>query len=359
MMNNGPSFHSDNSHTTGKKPAGVWGGIWQALIHNWGWKLACLALAVILWGSVISQDTTLTREKVFTDVEITVNNASTLQRNGYIVTSGLEKLSGVTIKAEVPQRNYQTATAANYNLRVDLSTIRGTGEQTLQVLSSSSAAYGAVTEKSVDEITVTVEEYVTRSRIPVRVEATGAAPDGYYASANVSADPDYVAVSGPKSKVETIVRCVAHYDLSALSSQAGTEVTAVPFVLQDANQQTVDGADLTVSSNAVTLDSITVEQTLYPLVRQELNQVGVVKGKPGKGYEIKSVTFSPAEIDVAVRDTDSFVSDLAYLAGQVDVSGLQESTTAILTINRPGDVIYMSTDVVYVTVEIGSVENAE
>ena len=85
----------------------------------------------------------------------------------------------------------------------------------------------------------------------------------------------------------------------------------------------------------------------------------MVKGKPGKGYEIKSVTFSPAEIDVAVRDTDSFVSDLAYLAGQVDVSGLQESTTAILTINRPGDVIYMSTDVVYVTVEIGSVENAE
>ena len=136
----------------------------KALIHNWQWKLLSLFLAVCLWSGLITQDESLTREKIFNDVSINVTNADTLRRNGFIIVSGLDDLPAVRIRVDVPQKNYNTVTASNYNLRIDLSRIRETGEQTLQVLSSSSSNYGTVTDISVESVAVQVDEYITRSR---------------------------------------------------------------------------------------------------------------------------------------------------------------------------------------------------
>ena len=102
------------------------------LTHNWQWKLLSLILAVCLWSGLITQDETLTREKVFSDVVINVTNADTLRRNGFIIVSGLDDLPTVRVSADVPQKNYNSVSASNYNLRIDLSRIRSTGEQTLQ-----------------------------------------------------------------------------------------------------------------------------------------------------------------------------------------------------------------------------------
>ena len=52
--------------------------------HNWQWKLLSLFLAVALWSGLITQDETLSREKIFNDVVINVTNADTLRRNGFI-----------------------------------------------------------------------------------------------------------------------------------------------------------------------------------------------------------------------------------------------------------------------------------
>ena len=204
------------------------------LLRNWQWKLLSLFLAVCLWSGLITQDDSLTREKTFTDVAINITNADTLRRNGFIIVEGLDNLPTARIHVDVPQKNYNTVTASNYNLRVDLSRIREAGEQTLQVLSSSSSNYGTVTSVSVDSVPVRVDEYITRSRIPVRLNMTGQLPEGFYAG-EAQVDPVYVVVSGPKSLVENVVRCVADYDLSAISAQFGTERTAVPFRLIDGN----------------------------------------------------------------------------------------------------------------------------
>ena len=53
------------------------------------------------------------------DVPITVTNADTLRRNGFIIVSGLDDLPSVRIYADVPQKNYNSSIASNYNLRID------------------------------------------------------------------------------------------------------------------------------------------------------------------------------------------------------------------------------------------------
>ena len=326
------------------------------LTHNWQWKLLSLILAVCLWSGLITQDETLTREKVFSDVVINVTNADTLRRNGFIIVSGLDDLPTVRVSADVPQKNYNSVSASNYNLRIDLSRIRSTGEQTLQVLSSSSSNYGTVTGISVDSVTVQVDEYMTRSRIPVRLNTAGTLPAGFYGG-EAQVDPAYVVVSGPKSLVENVVRCVADYDLSSLAnSQAGTERTAVPFRLLDGEGNEIDSSLIDVTSQSVSLDSIIVSQTLYTEKSLVINTSDIVVGVPAQGYSIRRISSEPATLNVAGRDP--FISSLnefhiaEYTDQQIDVTGLDTTVTRTISLNKTGDIAHYSADTVMITVEI-------
>lgn len=139
-----------------------------ALKKNWGFKLLALLIAIVLWAGLISQDPNLTREKAFSDVTISVTGADTLKRNGLIVVSDLSSvLSGAHLRVDVPQMQYQAATASTYNPRIDLSRIRETGVQTVKVSTTNSSTYGTVEEIVPDSVEIEVEEYVTRYRIPV------------------------------------------------------------------------------------------------------------------------------------------------------------------------------------------------
>ena len=323
--------------------------------HNWTWKLLSLLLAIFLWSLLITQDDSLLREKVFNDVAINVLNADTLRRNGFIIVDGLDDLPTARIRVDVPQKMYNTVTSSNYNLRVDLSRIRGAGEQTLSVLSSSSNTYGTVTETSVETVTVQVEEYVSRSRIPVRLNATGDAPAGFYAS-EARVDPTYVVVSGPKSQVDQVVRCVADYDMSVLTPQSGVERTATPFRLVNAEGEQVDSSLIEVAVENVSVDSITVEQTLYTAKTLVINTTDLVSGLPAAGYAIRRISAEPATITIAGSDQAmNALTELhlvEFIDQQLDVNNLSTPITRNVSLNKPSGIAYISNDTVIITVDI-------
>jgi len=324
--------------------------------RNWQWKLISLLLAISLWSVLISQDETLTREKVFNDVTISVMNSDTLQRNGFVIVGGLDAIPAARIRVAVPQKAYNTVTANNYNLRVDLSRIREAGEQTLPVLASNSASYGTVTDISVSFVTLQVEEYVTRNRIPVRLNVSGASPDGFYAG-DASVEPVFVTVSGPLSHVENVVRCIADYSMDALSPQSGTERTAVPFRLVDGDGNAIDSALIDVTTeDGLAIDSMVVEQTLYAAKSLVINTAGLVLGAPAEGYVIKRISAEPASLTVAGQD--SLIGSLTelrlaeYTEQSIDVNGLSNSVTRGVSLIRSGDIAHFSSDTVMITVEI-------
>ena len=91
----------------------IWKATRHVLFHN-GWvKLIALLISLLLWAGLISQDETLTRDKTWQNVNITVSGEESLKKSGYIVTSNLEELlSGVSVTAAVPQKQYETADAS-------------------------------------------------------------------------------------------------------------------------------------------------------------------------------------------------------------------------------------------------------
>ena len=111
--------------------------LWKGLSGNLPLKVLSLVLAVALWAGLISQDPTLTREKTFSDVTISVNGADTLKRNGFIMVSDLSDQLSAVMTVDVPQTQYSNAVPANYNPRIDLSRIRSAGTITVPVNTSS------------------------------------------------------------------------------------------------------------------------------------------------------------------------------------------------------------------------------
>lgn len=325
------------------------------LLDNLGAKLLALFIAVALWAGLITQDPTLTREKQFTNVSVSINGADTLKRNGFIVLEDAgELLDDVSMRVSVPQGQYTSATASNYSVRIDLSRIKEAGEQEVKLLSTNTSTYGTVLEIEPASVTLTVDEYITRYRIPVSVVTEGVPPDGYYAT-EPSADPPIIAVSGPKSIVSRIVSAEVTASQASLPAKEGTVRRAMAFTLLDENGEAIESDLLQITSESVLTDAIVVEQTVYSERTVFLSDLGLVTGEPAEGYEIKGIYISPGIVTIAGRWSIIQDINLLYADGTVSVSGLKESINKSLRIRQPSTLKFVSTDTVTVAVEIGPV----
>lgn len=329
--------------------------LWTAISHNFQWKLLALFLAMLLWVGLILQDPSLTRERVFTGVPLTISGSDVLRRNGFIVTQGLEEANAVVrLKADVPQQQYNEVTAQNYSPRVDLSRITEAGEQTIKVATTSTTLYGTVTDVSPSEIPIVVDQYVTNFRVPVQVSVLGSYPQGYYGT-QPTTDVSIATVSGPESIVSKIAKIVLEYDVSLLPPQAALLQTALTLHYMDIDNNELDATLLEPTSGGVLLRSIVVEQTLYPEKTLTLNQTALTTGTPKAGYEVKSVALSPEVIIAAGDATTLSALQTLFLEKPVNVEGLDTSFTTEIKVTKPDNIVYLNTQTVTLAVTIGSV----
>ena len=250
--------------------------IWKMLRTHFGFKILALILAVILWGGLISTEPNLTRNKEMTGTAVSVIGRDNLQRSGYAVIDGLDDLAGgVTIRAEVPQRQYKAATGDLYRPTVDLSKVDTSalgGGTTLPatidlpITVSMNTAYGEVLEIRPKTVSVTVDRYSSNRSVPVRrsmsdIRTVGEPPEGLTVT-DARSDMARLSVSGPASVVETIRYAVPVVSLSAVERKTGAQEMAAPFLLIGENGQEVSADQLSVTYNAVPVSNLIVTLTV-------------------------------------------------------------------------------------------------
>lgn len=324
----------------------------KTVINNWPWKLLSLLLAVCLWAGLITQDPSLTRERVFTDASVGLTGVDSLRRNGMIVVSGLEpeKLTA-RLRVDVPQREYNTVSASNYNPRVELSRITEPGEQQIKLYATSSTAYGSVQDISPATLNVVVDEYVTNYRIPVSVNVIGEYPEGFYGGA-FTRDPSLVALSGPKTLVDQVARIYVDYDASMLKGEAGEVATALPMRFVNRDGEEIASNLLEVTSSGVVLRSIIIEQDLYPIRVLPVSQLDIISGQPAHGYQVTGAEISPAVLRAA--GSEDIIEDITslFVENAVDVTGATETFTATLRVKKPSELAYLNSTNINVTVTV-------
>lgn len=332
-------------------------GFRHLLLHN-GWlKGIAILISVVLWAGLISQDENVTRDKTFQNVSVSVTGTDTMRSNSYIVVSDLEEvLNDVSITAAVPQKQYEKADASAYNVRLDLSRINGTGEQEVKLQSTNSTTFGKVTSINPSSVTVEVEDYIIRQRIPVSVPPLDDIPEGWYMS-TPSVDPALIAVSGPGSIVTNISRAKAFIRAEDIEWKEGQTVTSSEIVLYNRAGDVIQSPLVSMTSSSLTIDSVLIELNLLPCETFETIDLIETTGTVANGYYIKNIKISPEVVTVAARqEVLDQVTDLSLERNTINVKNLKETTPFQLKVQKPSDDAILSNDTITVTVEIEAEE---
>lgn len=329
MMNSRPTKKPD-------APRGPFRELRRAISRILGSRAFLMALslltAVVFWSILVASDGTLTREKTFQNVAVSVTGESTLKSRGYIVMDDLDSLiSGVKLTVEVTQSNYSRVSGTSYNPHIDLTQVTGEGENVLNV-AFSSQLYGPVVSCEPSSVRVNVERYITR-RVPVVLETSGELP-GYYLD-SAKTDPTMLSVSGPQSLVSQVARAVASIDVSLLSGERRSDRTSAQIRLQDAAGNTVESDLIEITNQTVLTDTVVVETELVPMREVPLEVESLVTGEPAEGYELLEVTASQESLLIAAADEVLDAITALTTDQPLSIEGATQDVTGTVRLRRP------------------------
>jgi YbbR domain-containing protein len=263
-------------------------------------KITGLFLALLVWVVRTFAGSEIMCEKVITNVDVSIVGLDQLRGRGYTLSDNpLESSPKVTLRVRVPWRNYLKVTGSTYAPRIDLTELKSAaGEQTISFRTSTSSEYGEVIETDPQTFTVNLENYDTRSRIPVTVVFTGSNPAMLWVSVPI-ADPAYVTVSGPRSLVNRVSRAEVAVSNEDLSEEREHDMKSADIVLKDALGQEIPSSLIRITSESITMNSVRVSMDVYPMIELPVDKTFAVSGTPAHGYELTSVQISPQYVRVA------------------------------------------------------------
>lgn len=316
--------------------------LWGALSQNLGWKIFSFVSAVLLWSYITSSDPTITRSKTITGVELTTSGHSVLQsRDLALLTDPTTLLQDVRVTLDVPQAYYSRVSADTVHVELDLSQIRQTGRQEVELTGTS--GYGTVVQIIPSKLEVVVEKLDQRS-VPVNVELTGAVDEENYWYSIGRSNPYQLTVSGPSSIVQTLSSALVQLDVTGITGDYSW--TLAPSLL-NSNGEVVT-QNLSRSSS-----SVTVGVSVYPTKELEVvcSPDTATVGRPAEGYQITRIEVQPETV-TAAADSE-LLSQLESLTfTPVGVTGRQKSFSQTTSITKLKGIEYLSSEQVTVTVYI-------
>lgn len=320
-------------------------------------KLAALLLAIVFWAVVIASDPTLPIEKTITGGVVEVRGAEVLRNRGLTVTTDLtSRPIEVKMRVEVKQANYDSATAESFAPKLELSQqISAAGRQQVKI-SAANTMLGKVLSIEPEFIEVDVEPYTARKIVPVIVEQTGESEDALW-NGKPRVDPSQVVLSGPKSQVDRVKRAVAYLDRSSLSKQRPSDTMTELIQLQDENGKQVKTGLLNVTSDSVSIDSVTIEVDVYPTRELPVLLGTAVLGIPAHGYALSDVRITPETILVAA-DQETLDSLAAlHVSDPIDITDSKGSVVESAGLRGLTDLRFVSASEVLIEADVVPAEH--
>jgi len=316
----------------------------RALLHavsqNLGWKIFSLVAAVLLWSYIVTSDPTITRDKTISGVEITSSGLSVLQsRDLALLTDPAEQQ--VLVRVAAPRANYSRVTADSVRVELDLSQIRQTGRQEVELKGYSS--YGEIVQITPSRMEVVVETLDARN-VPVNVNLVGAADASKYWYDVNRINPSTITVSGPSSIVQNI--SAATVDVDVTGATADYTWTVAPELL-DMNGEALSTM-LSKSSS-----SVSVGVSIYPVKRLPVDTTiaTATSGELMDGYSITRVEVQPEIVSVAAEQ--ELLDQLEKLTFKpVTVYGRTQSFSTTASLTAINNIEHLSAEQVTVTVYI-------
>ena len=261
-------------------------------------------LAFALWFYVVGQMNPPMR-KTYRDIAITLTNEQSLSDNGLSVLNWSDDSLRVTVSGK--RSTINKLSKADIVATVDLTNAaEGTNKLPIDLKIPENIE---IDNQSLNEITVSVEERITKTR-DVRVQYLGDHPAGSE-PATIKADPDSVRVSGAKSIVEKVSYVKAEVDADEMPDELSSSMSVLTPVTSGGN--TVENVSL--SSTQCKITSI-----LYKTRKVKL--IVPVRDKSDDGY---TRTTSCQDMITIKGPTADIASVKRIKTEPVDITGIREN----------------------------------
>ena len=305
-------------------------------------KLLSLLMAILLWNYVISTNTSITRPKVVSGLTGYITGQTTLNANRLaLLNDPGEQLSDISVTVETPQTYYARVSDENVSVSLDLSSVRTAGTQEVPLRATST--FGRVTEIVPETLTLTFEAQDSRS-VPINAVMSGETQADYWY--NVSrVNPTFLTVSGAASVVRGIGQATLNVDVTGREAPF---TQALPYALYDISGVEVAQGMLNLSSSSVSASVDVYPTKELPVSNDTAN---VVRGQPGEGYVVQSVSIQPDVVTVAA-DEELLEGLTELMIEPVSVEGATQSFSARAAISQLTGIRNLSSEQVYVNITI-------
>ena len=261
-------------------------------------------LAFALWFYVVGQMNPPMR-KTYRDIAITLTNEQSLSDNGLSVLNWSDDSLRVTVSGR--RSTINKLSKADIVATVDLTNAaEGTNKLPIDLKIPENIE---IDNQSLNEITVSVEERITKTR-DVRVQYLGDHPAGSE-PATIKADPDSIRVSGAKSIVEKVSYVKAEVNSDEMPDELSSSMSVLTPVTAGGN--TVENVSL--SSTQCKITSI-----LYKTRKVKL--IVPVRDKSDDGY---TRTTSCQDMITIKGPTADIASVKRIKTEPVDITGIREN----------------------------------
>lgn len=283
------------------------------LTYNWGWKLASVLLAALLWFLVTNYNDPVISVP-FYNIPVTLRNTNVITDAGqvYEILENTDTVATVTITAN--RSIAESFTRDNILAIADMNEI--TSRDTVPIHFSVNKNASDITRitGSIEDVRLNIEDRKTRT-IALNVTTSGELAEGYTVG-SVTPAQNLVRISGPASRVDMIDSAVADVDVTGFTSDIGTEADIRLF----------DAQGVLVRDTAITQNISTVRIQISILQIRTVPVRVRITGTPEQGYLVAGeAQIAPQALNIAgTAEELAQAGEIVIEGDAVDITGRTE-----------------------------------
>ena len=297
------------------------------LRNNIGLKLLSLIIAIVIWYAVVSvNDPVIVRSYT---VKISTANETYIQ-NGKQLFRIEDEYKSTLVYLRANRSILRDITAEDITVTADLTQIVDLDATPVMVPLSVSCPRVDTANITLSRtaIPITIEE-IANKEITVVVDAGDTKPGSNYEVGTMTANPEKVTLSGPKSVVEDIETIVARIDVTGMTYSAQKKAD---LVLYDTDQEEVPAStiedDISFSTGT---NGVTVSVELWSR-QSDVSIQADYQGEPMQGYQVGMVTTNPEKVSVvgdkeALQQLEEEGNVIKIPADYIDISNADKDIT--------------------------------
>lgn len=267
--------------------------------------------AVFLWWAVVNIDDPIGTQKY--QVEVTVVNTEIITNSGKSYKI-LNDDNRVVVEVTARRKVLDKIKASDIKATADLKEMHGDSMMLVPIRVTIQGFEGSYSEATTNPKNIQIQTEDTQKKtFTIDPVAVGEVREGYEVGV-LSASPETIDISGPKSILGRIAKVAARVDVSELAKDSTMTASLIYY---DTAGNIIDKSQL--SSNC-DKNGVSVDVTMYEIKTIGLN-FDTSQINPGEGYLFSGLEVEPQEIQVA---------------------GLKADLAALQQLNIPGEALQMS-----------------